>query len=93
MCFFVDLVQKHQHPFKKKMIFLQKKSKNGQNSLKNVKKGIFVTKITNTFDFSSQLDGVGPVDNRPSTYKLHQIVRKKREKNVTCDMGHVTCDM
>ena len=34
----------------------------------------------------SKLDGVGPVDNRPSTNKLHQIVqKKKKKKNVTCD--------
>ena len=30
-----------------------------------------------------KLDGVGPVDNRPSTNKLHNL--KKKEKNVTCD--------
>ena len=46
-----------------------------------------------------KLDGVGPVDNRPSTDKLHHFVqkrrRKKREKkwHFTCDMWHVTCDM
>ena len=27
-----------------------------------------------------KLDGVGSVDNRPSTNKLHQIVRKKERK-------------
>ena len=37
------------------------------------------------------LDGVGPVDNKPSTNKLHQIVRKKKKKK--SDMGHMTCDM
>ena len=31
----------------------------------------------------SELDGVGPVDNRPSTDNLHHFVKKK---------GHVTCD-
>ena len=36
-----------------KILYFLIKSKNGQNSPKNVKKGIFVTKITNTFDFSS----------------------------------------
>ena len=36
--------------------------------------------------FSIKLDGVGPVDNRPSTDKLHQIVRKKKEKKMTCDI-------
>ena len=41
-----------------------------------------------------KLDGVGPVDNRPSTAKLHHFVRKKEEtKIVTCDTWHVTCDM
>ena len=34
---------------------------------------------------TKKLDGVGPVDNRPSTAKLHQFVKKK--------MLHVTCDM
>ena len=29
---------------------------------------------------TKKLDGVGPVDNRPSTEKLHQFV-KKRKKN------------
>ena len=37
-----------------------------------------------------KLDGVGPVDNRPSTAKLHHSVKKeeekKEEKNVTHDM-------
>ena len=43
-----------------------------------------------------KLDGVGPVDNRASTDKLHHFVRKKikkNKKNVTCDMWHVTRDM
>ena len=41
-----------------------------------------------------KLDGVGPVDNRPSTDKLHQFVRKKINKKiiVTCDTWHVTRD-
>ena len=44
------------------------------------------------------LDGVGPVDNRPSTDKLHNFVKKKKMKkfdmlHVTYDMCHVTCDM
>ena len=38
---------------------------------------------------AKKLDGVGPVDNRPSTDKLHHFVqkkrRKKKRKNVTCD--------
>ena len=41
---------------------------------------------------SKKLDGVGPVDNRPSTNKVHQIVRKKEEEK-NCDMRHVTRDM
>ena len=34
--------------------------------------------------FRIKLDGVGPVDKRPSTNKLHHFVLKK--KHVTCDM-------
>ena len=30
--------------------------------------------------YAWKLDGVGPVDNRPSTDKLHHIVEKKEEK-------------
>ena len=48
----------------------------------------------------SKLDGVGPVDNRPSTNKLHHFVPKKKFKikknytwDVTRDTWHVTCDM
>ena len=48
-----------------------------------------------------KLDGVGPIDNRPSTDKLHHFVQKKRRKrkrrkkmwHVTCDAWHVTRDM
>ena len=33
-----------------------------------------------------KLDGVGPVDNRPSTDKLHQFVKKNnKKKNLICD--------
>ena len=35
-----------------------------------------------------KLDGVGPVDNRPSTDKLHPFVREKKEikiKKIKCD--------
>ena len=28
-----------------------------------------------------KLDGVGPIDNRPSTDKLHHFVQKKNKKN------------
>ena len=42
------------------------------------------------------LDGEGPVDNRPSTDKLHQFVRGKKKNrdmwHVICDMWHMTCD-
>ena len=38
-----------------------------------------------------KLDGVGPVDNRPSTDNLNHFIRRK-EKVVTHDMWHVTCD-
>ena len=34
-----------------------------------------------------ELDGVGPVDNRPSTDNLYHFVQKKN-----CDMWHVTRD-
>ena len=46
--------------------------------------------------YVAKLDGVGPVDNRPSTDKLHHFVRKKKlkkKKYVTCYMWHVTRDM
>ena len=33
-----------------------------------------------------------PVDDRPSTNKLHHFVQKKEEKNVTRDTWHVTRD-
>ena len=38
--------------------------------------------------FYKKLDGVGPVDNKPSTDKLHNFVQKKKEKK-----RHVTHDM
>ena len=38
----------------------------------------------------SELNGVGPIDNRTSTKKLHHIAHMW---NVTCDMWHVTPDM
>ena len=45
-----------------------------------------------------KLDGVGPVDNRPSTDKLHHIVQKKRRRkkkkiHATHDMLHMVSDM
>ena len=39
-----------------------------------------------------KLDGVGPVDNRPSTDELHHFVGKTK-LHVTHDMWHMTCDM
>ena len=51
------------------------------------------------------LDGVGPIDNRPFTNKLHQLnkynkslrLKKniylwKKKKRKICDMWHITCD-
>ena len=43
------------------------------------------------FDIMVKLDGVGPVDNRPSTDKLHHFVRKKKIKKRK-KILHVTCD-
>ena len=44
-----------------------------------------------------KLDGVGPVDNRPSNNKLHHFVQKKRRESdmwyVTRDTWHMTRDM
>ena len=43
-----------------------------------------------------KLDGVGPVDNRPSTVKVHHFDERKKTFDtwhVTCDMWHVTCDI
>ena len=40
-----------------------------------------------------KLDGVGPIDNRPSTNKLHHFTKKKCDIwLVTCDMWHITYD-
>ena len=42
--------------------------------------------IFRKFMLKDKLDGVGPVDNRPSTDKLHHFLKKeKKKKNVTCD--------
>ena len=35
----------------------------------------------------------GPVDNRPSTNKLHLFVPPPKKRQVTQDMWHMTCDM
>ena len=45
--------------------------------------------------YDKKLDGVGPVDNRPSTDKLHHFVKKinkNRNKKIKKYMWHVTCD-
>ena len=34
-------------------------------------------RITKNIGWEKKLDGVGPVDNRPSTNKLHHFVQKK----------------
>jgi hypothetical protein len=39
-----------------------------------------VVKVKDMYIFPSKLDGVGPLDNRPSTDKLHRFVRKKKKK-------------
>ena len=44
------------------------------------------------FQSNTKLDGVGPVDNRPSPAKLHHFVRKKHTQK-THDMWHLTCDI
>ena len=46
-------------------------------------------------DHKKKLDGLGPVDNRPSTKKLHHLCpenkKEKKMSRVTCHMSHVTC--
>ena len=44
--------------------------------------------------WACKLDGVGPVDNRPSTDKLHHFVQKKQKNmwHMTCDTWHMTHD-
>ena len=56
-------------------------------------------KIINVINLAmlTKLDGVGPIDNRPSTDKLIHFVQKKKKKekklHVTRDMWNVTRDM
>ena len=38
------------------------------------------------FFFRQKLDGVGPVDNRPSTDKLHHFVPPPKKNHVTHEM-------
>ena len=45
-----------------------------------------------------KIEGVGPIDRRTSTDKLHHFNQKKKKKtfdtwHVTCDTWHGTCDM
>ena len=51
----------------------------------------------NEFTTKQKLDGVGPIDNRPSTDKLQRFVREKKKKkklwHVKCHTLHVTYDM
>ena len=64
-----------------------------QTKLQTVSKDMYIKKMKKI----SKLDGVGPVDNRPSTNKHHHVVHKKKNKkkmwHVTRDMCHVTRDM
>ena len=46
-------------------------------SLKITNKSLFSTQMTSTNNIMDELDEVGPVDNRPSTNKLCQFVKKK----------------
>ena len=40
----------------------------------------------NLQNYKFKLDGIGPVDNRPSRDQLHHFVKKEtRRKKVTCD--------
>ena len=47
--------------------------------------------LVKTSIWLGKLDGVGPVDNRPSTNKLHHFVPPKNNFKKT-DIQHVTCD-
>ena len=44
---------------------------------------LILLKSDNTIEYFLKLDGVGPVDNRPSTDKLHHFIPKN--KNNKCD--------
>ena len=66
-------------------------AKTNAKSCKELQKGVELMLV--------KLDGVGPVDNRPSTFKLHHFVQKKKKKeeeekiwHLTFDMWHVTCN-
>ena len=53
------------------------------------KKGVVLVYMFFTLHFKKKLDGVGPVDNRPSNDKLQHFVPPPRKN---CDMWHVTRD-
>ena len=62
---------------------------NKVNEVATSKKHALLFKAHFVIFFSQKLkkiDGVGPVDNRPSTNKLHPFVqKKKKKKRITCD--------
>ena len=53
---------------------------------------ITVGQAANFQPILDQLDGVSPLDNRPSTDKLHHFVTHDMS-HMTCDMWHMTHDM
>jgi hypothetical protein len=46
------------------------------------KEDVLKSKVSIEESSMNELDGVGPVDNRPSTDKLHHLVRKKMNKKL-----------
>ena len=56
-------------------------------SKRDIKGTSLIQKLWQCIVGGLKLDGVGPVDDRPSTDKLHPFVRKKNEKKL-----HVTRD-
>ena len=60
---------------------------------KQYEKAIYITRRNVKFKKNAVLLTTrrgSPVDDRPSTDKHHNFVRKKKKK---CDTWHVTCDM
>ena len=53
----------------------------------------FLIKMSKMIVANNKLDGVGPVDSRPSTNKLHHLIHKKKKIHLTRDMWHLTSDM
>ena len=51
------------------------------------------TRWLTTKRFITELDGVGPVNNRPSTDWLKHFVKFFHMKKLSCEKGHVTCGM